>query len=1079
MPPDHVAELRPSNPFSCLQYLLEYQRSRIPNAPAILAPERLPLTYGRLYQHIVEVGSMLRTMQIGRNDRVAVVLPNGPEMAVAVLAVAASAICVPLNQASGSEELHRYFIDLQLRAVIGQAGIDSPAHRVARSLGIRLIGLSSDRDAEAGLFTLSGERESALPEAAATANDVAILLLTSGTTSRPKIVPLTQGAICASAYHSGAALALGEADCGINMMPLFHGHGLNNNLLASMAAGASLVCVPGCDVNAFFGWLEDFRPTWYSAVPTMHQAILAKARLIYSRPVDCRLRFIRSASAPLAPRILAELEQVFETCVIESYGMTETASSYIACNPQPPRCRKPGSVGLPVGLEVAIMDEGGALLPVGQSGQVVVRGESVMAGYDGQEDATAAAFAGDWFKTGDLGFIDTDGYLFLAGRIREMINRGGEKIAPQEVDDVLLQHPALAEAVTFAVQHPTLGEDVAAAVVLRSQSQLTPRDIRQFVTGRLAEFKVPRQILIVDEIPKGPTGKKQRIGMAEKLGLATGTVWARPFVPPRTALEKMLAKHWAKVLQAAQIGIHDDFFVAGGDSLLAAEVLSHIQEVTQVELGVSRFFEAPTVAEVADHLDHLMQAFQKPRPSAPIVWVSRSNGVVQASSAQERLCRLQHALTALPYFNILHALRIKSPCDVAILAQSLNEIVLRHEILRTNFMLIDGRYQQVIKPQQIIPLTFDDLRGPLGSNEESIGLELIQEEILQTFDLANGPLIRARLLWLDQQEYLLLISTHQVICDGWSLGVFVKELVTLYDAFSMRRESPLAPLSLQYADFAHWQRHWRSHQEIAAQLEYWREQLRAPLPVIRLAAPCRSATGDNLQTARRVWMAPATLLDATRHFSRQEGGTLFMALVSALKTLLHLYLGEDDLCVATNVANRDRLGTEALIGPLVNTVILRTDLGGSPTSQEVLRRVRSTTLTAFDHQDLPFEELAEALEREQAIESASLARIMIVLQNATLRAPAKLEGALVYEEANPNMVFPLVTITTYDVILIFVESTHGLSATCMYKPDLFNTGEIDCLLQDFENVIEQMVAQPGRPISAIQVLGMRDRLTSG
>ena len=253
--------------------------------------------------------------------------------------------------------------------------------------------------------------------------------------------------------------------------------------------------------------------------------------------------------------------------MIEWYGMTEVTSSPIACNPLPPRKRKAGSVGVPAVLDVAIMDERGALLPGGQTGQVVVRGASVTAGYDGDPRATEAAFAGDWLKTGDLGYFDDDGYLFLTGRIREMINRGGEKVAPQEVDELLLDHPAVAEAVTFAIPHATLGEDVAAAVVLRPDAVATPKDIRQFATGRIADFKVPRQVVIVREIPKGPTGKVQRIGLADRLGLATSAMPPQTFVAPRTPLEKVLAKRWAEFLQVEQIGVHDDFFASGGDSL--------------------------------------------------------------------------------------------------------------------------------------------------------------------------------------------------------------------------------------------------------------------------------------------------------------------------------------------------------------------------------------------------------------------------------------------------------------------------------------------------------------------------------
>jgi acyl-CoA synthetase (AMP-forming)/AMP-acid ligase II len=1070
MPAGRSLDSRPHVSFVCLPHLLHCHATRIPDAPAILAPGRVPLTYGRLYQHIDETRRVLRGIGIGRHDRVAVVLPNGPEMAVAILAVAASAACIPINPAYQAEELNRYFTDLRPRALIVEAGINSSARRVAQSRKVSIIELSIARDREAGLFTLSGENQIPLDDWPDPA-DVALLLLTSGTTARPKIVPLNHANLCSSACNSVAALALTETDCGINMLPLFHGHGLNNNVLASLAAGASIVCTSGFESNNFFEWLTTFQATWFSAVPTMHQAVLAQARQNRVRAADHRLRFIRSASAPLPPRLLAELEQTFETPVIESYGMTETASSFIACNPLPPRQRKPGSVGVPVGLDVAIMNEEWALLPRGQSGEVVVRGPTIMGGYDGDPKATEAAFANDWFKTGDLGFFDDDGYLFLAGRVREMINRGGEKIAPQEVDEVLLQHPAVAEAATFAVPHATLGEDVASAVVLRPDALAELNDIRRFAIGRIADFKIPRRLFIVGEIPKGPTGKVQRVGLAAKLGLATSTVLPPGFAAPRTPLEEVLAKRWAEILQVEQIGIHDDFFGSGGDSLLVAYVLSHVYEIAQVQLEVSLFFEAPTVAEVAHHIERLIQARPR-RPSSAIVRVDRKDGIAPASLAQERLWKLQHALLDLPFFNILHMLRLTSPCDLAILERSLNEIVRRHEILRTTLALVEGRYVQVIAPQLTVTLAYNDLRPLPHADKERGGHQLIQEEALHSFDLAKGPMIRARVIHLEEQEYLLLFSMHQAVCDGRSLGVFIEELTVLYDAFSAGEGSPLAPLSYQYAEFAHWQRQWRSHPEMLGQLAYWREQLREPLPPIRLATSGAGRTVHELYTERRRWSLPASLANAARRFGQREGATLFMALVAALKILLHRYLGQDDLRVATNVANRNRPGTEALIGPLANTVILRTNLGGDPSPQAVLRRVRATTLAAFDRQDLPFEELAEALACERAIRPESLAEIMILLQNATLRPRAKFQGALACEEANPNMIAPLVTTSSFSVILALVETNLGLGVTCIYKPHLFSAEAIDRLLRDFESVLEQIVSQPERPISTIRVFGM-------
>jgi len=1068
MSAEHPVDLRPDAPFSSLPHLLEHHATRIPKAPAILAPGRLPLSYGHLYQHIRQIGRALRGMGIGRHDRVAVLLPNGPEMAVAVFATAASAVCAPINPAYGPDELDTYFADLRPCALITEAGVASPARQVALARAIRVIELSTAPDAEAGLFMLTGDPRAAPFYEALNPGDMAMLLPTSGTTSRPKIVPLTHANICASAFAAGTALALTENDRCLNILPLFFGHGINATIMTSLAAGASVVCTPGCNADRFFDWAAAFRPTWYSAVPTMHQAILAEAYR-HDRTTDHRFRFIRSASAPLPPRIFAELEETFDCPVIEFYGMTEVASGPVVCNPLPPRQRKVGSVGLPVDLDVAILEEeSGAFLPTGQTGHIVVRGSSLMSGYDNNPAATEDAFAGDWFKTGDQGFFDGDGYLYLVGRSKEMINRGGEKVAPREVDDVLLEHPAVAEAATFGVPHPRLGEDVVAAIVLRPGVAGTPTEIRQFISRRVADFKVPRQLLIVGEIPKGPTGKVARIGLAAKLGLASPKANPTAFVGPRTPLEKMLTGLWAELLQVERVGIHDDFFSLGGDSLLVTVVLANVHELMKVDLDASSFFEGPTVAEMARHIDTLIQAGQAGQSSSPIVRVPRVDGL-PASLVQERLCRLQRALPDMPFFNILYALRVTSAVDVAILERSLNEIVRRHEILRTTFAIVDGRYVQVIAPQLNVRLILDDLRALSESEKETVGHRIVQGEALRNFDLAQGCLFRARLAHLAEREHLLLITMHQVIADGWSLGVLADELLNLYDALSAQAASPLARLPIQYADFAYWQRHWQSHPDVVAQLEYWRGQLRDPLPAMQFPAASSRSTIEGLCTTRRELELPANLAETVKRFANREGGTLFMALLAALKTLLYCYLSQEDLRVATLVANRNRPGTEGLIGPLVNTLILRTRLSGDPSPRELMRRVRATTLAAFAHQDLPFEELADVVLRERAVEPAALARVMIVLQNATLRPIATSGHALAFAEANPSTLIPLVTITTFDIILMLHESIDGLVGSCVYKPGLFDAATIDLLLRDFQSVLEQMITHPDRPISEIRI----------
>ena len=491
------------------------------SAVALAAPERESLNFGELRGHVMTTVAALNKLGIGRNDPVAIVLPNGPEMASAFLAIAGGATTAPLNPTYTADEFEFYLSDLHAKVLVLEAGSDSPARAAAEKLGLPVAELEWGAKDKSGLFQLHGEAVGDPPPngGPAQADDVALVLHTSGTTSRPKIVPLSHTNVCATAASVRDILALVPNDHCLNIMPLFHIHGLVAAVLGSLGAGASVCCTPGFNAMKFFRWMKDAKPTWYTAVPTMHQAILSRAggnrAIIESVP----LRLIRSSSAALAPQVMQNLEDTFAAPVIESYGMTEAAHQ-MTSNPLPPRPRKPGSVGVAAGPEVSIMNDEGSLLPSGTVGEVVIRGVNVTAGYQSNPAANAGAFTDSWFRTGDQGVIDDEGYLRLTGRLKEIINRGGEKISPREVDEVLMDHPAVVQAVTFAIPHDKLGEDVAAALVLGAGQTVDEREMRDFAGSRLAKFKVPRRVVFLDEIPKGPTGKLQRIGLAEKLGLA-------------------------------------------------------------------------------------------------------------------------------------------------------------------------------------------------------------------------------------------------------------------------------------------------------------------------------------------------------------------------------------------------------------------------------------------------------------------------------------------------------------------------------------------------------------------------------
>jgi acyl-CoA synthetase (AMP-forming)/AMP-acid ligase II len=511
------------------------------HAPALAAPGRSALDFKGLRCLVDDTLAFLNAQGIGRNDRVAIVLANGPEMAACFAACACGVASAPLNPAYRADEFEFYLADLHAKALIVEKDSQSPAVAVAEKLGVRVLDLVALTDAGAGSFKLqpragahvadgadgaagaAGALAGAAAEASAAGgfaqpDDVSMVLHTSGTTSRPKIVPLSQRNLCASAANIGRSLQFTPADCGLNIMPLFHIHGLIAGVLAPLAAGSQVFCTPGFNALKFFGWMDEAKPTWYSAVPTMHQAIVGRAgknaEVIARHP----LRFMRSSSSSMPPQVIIELEAAFNAPLIEAYGMTE-ATHQMSSNPLPPQARKPGTVGRAAGPEIAIMGAGGNLLAAGGIGEIVIRGDNVTAGYENNPAANAEGYANGWFRTGDQGVMDDEGYISITGRLKEIINRGGEKISPREVDELLMDHPAVAQVVCFGVPHPKLGEEVAAVVVLREGQTATERELQAYVATRAADYKVPKKILFMDEIPKGATGKLQRIGLAAKLGL--------------------------------------------------------------------------------------------------------------------------------------------------------------------------------------------------------------------------------------------------------------------------------------------------------------------------------------------------------------------------------------------------------------------------------------------------------------------------------------------------------------------------------------------------------------------------------
>jgi amino acid adenylation domain-containing protein len=850
------------------------------------------------------------------------------------------------------------------------------------------------------------------------------------------------------------------------MLPLFHTYGPIGTVLTSLVAGASVVCTPGFSASDFFAWVDEFHPTWYPAVPTMHQEILAHADQYHDIISCCPFRFIRSGSAPLPSQVRAELERVFHTHVLETYGMTET--SVITCNPPPLRQRKPGSVGMAVGIEIAITDERGSKLPTGEIGEIVVRGASVMQGYDNDLAANSEVFTQGWFRTGDQGFLDTDGYLFVTGRFTEIINRGGEKIAPWEVDSVLMEHPAVAQAVTFAVPHARLGEEVVAAVVLHPNTVGTARDIRQFAAMRLADFKVPRQIFLVQALPKGTTGKLQRRSLAEYFGL-TAQVHTQSDIAssaPRTPMEELLVGLWTQIFNIQYVSIHDDFFHLGGDSLLATQLLSRVREATRVAVPFSRFFAMSTVAEMAEHIEtagRTTWGLQAP----PLQPVPRDQSL-PLSYAQQRLWLLEQLKLSRHTYHLLEVMRLHGPLHITALTQSLQEIVQRHEIFRTTFVNIAGRPFQIVRPTTIVSLPVIDLRDLSEDEQEAQVHTLARAAVQQQFDLLEGPLLRVTLVRLADAEHVLLLTMHHIVSDSWSHGVFWRELAVLYEAFTTGRPSSLPALSLQYADFAHWQQQWLQREALAPQLTYWKRQL-AGVSMLQLPTDHPRPAVQTFRGARHFLTLSPMLTKALKTMSQRHGVTLFMTLLAAFQSLLHRYTGQDDIAVGSLIANRNRVEIEGLIGFFANVLVLRTDCSGDPSFRELLMRIRTVTLGAYEHQDVPYEKLLEELRPPRDLSHNPLFQVMCVLHN-TPQQVQDLSGLNVCPiEFDPGT-------ARFDITLDFWETPEGLRGRFEYSTDLFEAATIARMARQLQTLLEGIVADPGQRLSQLSLLTTDERL---
>ncbi|HEX5716215.1 MAG TPA: condensation domain-containing protein, partial [Thermoanaerobaculia bacterium] len=754
--------------------------------------------------------------------------------------------------------------------------------------------------------------------------------------------------------------------------------------------------------------------------------------------------------------------------LLNAYGPTEAVITSTLYDAGAAGALRPERIpiGLPVGGRNAQVTDPllGADLPVLIPGELVIGSGLLARGYLNRPDLTAERFVPDpqaeqpgsrRYRTGDLARRRADGHLEFLGRADQQVKVRGFRIELGDVESALASHPAISEAVVV-IRHDGSGDKALAAYVVPRNGGVPPsHELRAFVEGKLPQYMVPSSFQVLERLPLTPNGKVDRRALPAREEVAGGD---EESAPPRNDLEERLAGIWMQVLRREGVGIHDDFFELGGHSLLGTQLVSRVNDAFGTDLPLAALFAAPSIAGLAERV-----AAERPAAAAQATLIipAPRSGPLPLSFAQQRLWFLDQMEPGSPAYSVPSAIRLTGALDTGALERAFDELTRRHESLRTSFQAVDGMPIQVISGA---PAAFELGRADLSSlteeDREQEVRRLAAPRSQAPFDLARGPLIRADLLTLGPEEHVVLVTIHHIVCDDWSVGVILRELATIYDAFSAGQASPLPEPRLQYADFSCWQRERLQGEVLEELLSFWRRQLEGAPPVLELPA---DFPRPRIQTSRGAVLSgvlPRDLTDELKALSRREGVTLYMTLLAGFQALLHACTGRLDMVVGTSIANRNRVEVEGMIGFFVNMLVLRTQLGGNPTLFELVGRARDVALAAYAHQDLPFDRLVEELQVGRDPGRNPLFQVAFTFENTP----------------NKSVALPGLTLTAldvgvdtslFDIALVMEERDGEMSASFRYMTDLFRSTTVEAMLADLELVLRRLVAQPGTRLQEV------------
>ncbi len=1040
----------------CIQRLFEEQVERTPDRIA-LTFENQHLTYAQLNARANQVAHYLRARGVGPEVPVAICMERCLEMVVALLGILkAGGAYLPIDPLYPKERLAFTLEDARARVVLTMEAVRErvPEHAV------RPICLDADWES---IACESCDN----PQSQTMAGNLAYVIYTSGSTGQPKGVMVEHRGLSNTIQWLSQTLAITADDSTLLKTPItFDAAG--REIFPTLLAGARLIIAePNAhrDTRYIAEKIRDDSVSILHCVPSF-------LRLLVAEPAfedAVALRAVMCGGEALTPDVVAAFSQRSRAKLYNVYGPTETIidSAYRLCD------RPSDSSTVPIGRPIPnarmyILDADLRPVPMGVTGELYIGGVSLARGYLNLPGLTAEKFIPDPFssepgkrlyKTGDLSRYLPDGNIQYLGRADYQVKIRGFRIELGEIETVLARHPSVVQAIVTVHEDAPGGKRLISYVVAQPRCTPTAIELRTFLKDKLPEHMVPAVFVILDSFPLTSNGKVDRRALPSP-GEARPEL-DKAFVGSRTPTEELLADIWAQVLGVERVGIYDDFFDLGGHSLLATQVVSRIRETFQVEMPLRHLFETPTVAGLAESLE-LSRRDGESLQLSPIKPIPR-DGDLPLSFAQQRLWFIDQLDPGNSVYNFPVAVRLKGALNLAALEESLSEIVRRHEALRTTFSMVDGQPAQVIASRLMITLPVVDLRALSEVEREAEVQRLVVEEARHPFDLARGPLLRARVLRLAEDEQVGLLTMHHIVSDGWSAGILIREMAALYQAYCTESPSPLPELPIQYADFAYWQREWLQGAVLQKQLDYWKKQLDGAPPLLELPADHPRPAVQTFRGGHQSLLLPKAVGIALKALSRDEAATLFMTLLAAFKVLLNCYTRQDDLVVGTPVANRNRLEIEGLIGFFVNALVLRTDISGNPTFRELVRRVRRVCVDAYAHQDLPFERLVEDLHIERDLSRNPLFQVMFVLQNASLHA-VELPGLSL------NPVIADGGTTHFDLTLHIVDTDQGLVGTAAYNTDLFDADTITRMLAHFQTLLEAIVKDPDRHLSELSLL---------